>query len=546
MIVGIDGIPVFQAQVNAEDPETGMFKISLVDDPAVQSNFQAFDRHRKPLMYAVEDEAKRLVLGVVMRADFPIYRRDENLGEYYVLYSADTIRTMAEKYLVEGRQNDVNLMHQEGSDVTGVDMVQYFIKDIGKGVAPAGFDDIADGSLFAEFHIVNDEVWDAVQAGTYKGFSLEGVFDLVPERDVDRVQDIVNTLDGLFKRIFKPQKYEKMTKVKGLLARLARALVEMGNVTTDKGILSWDGEEDLKAGDSVYIEDAEGNRTPAADGDYTTGDGKVIVVAGGVVAEIKDSAAEVAPAAPAEPAAAAEETPAPAAEPAVQTIATDKGVLSFTGDLAVGTAVTLDGNPAPDGEYTAEDGRVIVVAAGVVSEIKPAAEPAAAPEAAAAAPVTIPSQFQRIAQAFQETYDDKLKKLYDAIVSLGFNYPWLVEAGEEFVIASVWSETEGDIYYRFNIVEWTEEGQPVLENGVKVVPAFVTPEEKEKVDEDFRNLQAERDNLATQVTDLTAQVEALRNAPAGKPAHEEFNGGGAGPAKTGNKGIDNLSRLMGV
>ena len=546
MIVGIDGIPVFQAQVNAEDPETGMFKISLVDDPAVQSNFQAFDRHRKPLMYAVEDEAKRLVLGVVMRADFPIYRRDENLGEYYVLYSADTIRTMAEKYLVEGRQNDVNLMHQEGSDVTGVDMVQYFIKDIGKGVAPAGFDDIADGSLFAEFHIVNDEVWDAVQAGTYKGFSLEGVFDLVPERDVDRVQDIVNTLDGLFKRIFKPQKYEKMTKVKGLLARLARALVEMGNVTTDKGILSWDGEEDLKAGDSVYIEDAEGNRTPAADGDYTTGDGKVIVVAGGVVAEIKDSAAEVAPAAPAEPAAAAEETPAPAAEPAVQTIATDKGVLSFTGDLAVGTAVTLDGNPAPDGEYTAEDGRVIVVAAGVVSELKPAAEPAAAPEAAAAAPVTIPSQFQRIAQAFQETYDDKLKKLYDAIVSLGFNYPWLVEAGEEFVIASVWSETEGDIYYRFNIVEWTEEGQPVLENGVKVVPAFVTPEEKEKVDEDFRNLQAERDNLATQVTDLTAQVEALRNAPAGKPAHEEFNGGGAGPAKTGNKGIDNLSRLMGV
>ena len=72
------------------------------------------------------------------------------------------------------------------------------------------------------------------------------------------------------------------------------------------------------------------------------------------------------------------------------------------------------------------------------------------------------------------------KKLYDAIVSLGFNYPWLVEAGEEFVIASVWSETEGEIFYRFNIVEWTEEGQPVLENGIKVVPAFVTPEEKEE------------------------------------------------------------------
>ena len=210
MVVTIDGIPVFQALV--DDADTGMLKISLVDDPAVQSNFQAFS-DKKPLMYAVEDEAKRLVLGVVMRADFPIYRRDESMGEYYILYTADTIRTMAEKYLVEGRQNDVNLMHQEGSEVEGVDMVQYFIKDTDKGVAPAGFEDIADGSLFAEFHIVNDEVWDAIVAGTYKGFSLEGVFDLVPERDADKVQDIVDTLNGLFSRIFKPKKYEKMSKV---------------------------------------------------------------------------------------------------------------------------------------------------------------------------------------------------------------------------------------------------------------------------------------------------------------------------------------------
>lgn len=536
MVVTIDGIPVFQALVN--DADTGMFKISLVDDPAVQSNFQAFS-NKKPQMYAVEDEAKRLVLGVVMRADFPIYRRDDSAGEYYIIYSADTIRTMAEKYLVEGRQNDVNLMHQEDSDVEGVDMVQYFIKDTAKGVAPAGFEDIADGSLFAEFHIVNDEVWDAVVAGTYKGFSLEGVFDLVPERDVDKVQDIVDTLNGLFSRIFKPKKYEKMSKVKGLLARLAKALVEMGNVTTDKGILSWDGEEDLKAGDSVYVEDQEGNRTPAADGDYTTGDGKVIVVVDGKVAEIKDGAAQVAPQQDPAPAAAAEEA---------KTINTDKGTLTYEGELAAGAAVTIDGEPAPDGEYTAEDGRVIVVAGGVITEIKDAAQE---PAAASQEPITIPSQFQRVAQAFQETYDDKMKKLYDAIVSLGFNYPWLVEAGEEFVIASVWSETEGDIYYRFNIVEWTEEGTPVLENGIKVVPAFVTPEEKEAAEENFQavvrekeTLSSEKTALEAQVADLTAQVEALKKAPAASPAHEEFNAGAA--PSTGNKRMDRLSRIMGA
>ena len=540
MVVTIDGIPVYQALVS--DADTGMLKISLVDDPAVQSNFQAFS-NKKPLMYAVEDEAKRLVLGVVMRADFPIYRRDESMGEYYILYTADTIRTMAEKYLVEGRQNNVNLMHQEGSDVSGVDMVQYFIKDTAKGVCPAGFEDIADGSLFAEFHIVNDEVWDAIIDGTYKGFSLEGVFDLVPERDADKVQDIVDTLNGLFSRIFKPKKYETMSKVKGLLARLARALVEMGNVTTDKGILSWDGEEDLKAGDSVYVEDQDGNRTPAADGDYTTGDGKVIVVVSGKVSEIKDSAAQVAP------------QQEPAAAETQNHEDTDKGTLVFTGDLAVGTAVSMVGEggetaPAPDGEYTLTDGRIVVVAGGVVTEIKEAA-PAQEPAAAAQAPVTIPSQFQRVAEAFQETYDDKMKKLYDAIVSLGFNYPWLVEAGEEFVIASVWSETEGEIYYRFNIKEWTEEGQPVLENGIKVVPAFVTPEEKEAAEENFQAVVREKETLAsekatleTQVADLTAQVEALKAAPQGQPAHEEFQAGAL--PTTGNKKMDRLSRIMGA
>ena len=159
-----------------------MMKISLVDDPAVMSDFLAFDNHRKMQMYSVTDDARRLVRGVVMRADFPIYRRDDRLGEYYIIYKPETIRLMAEKYLAESRQNDVNVMHS--TDVDGVQMVQYFIKDSARGVNPTGFEDIADGSLFAEFHILNDEVWEAVKDGTYKGFSLEGVFDFIPEPDV--------------------------------------------------------------------------------------------------------------------------------------------------------------------------------------------------------------------------------------------------------------------------------------------------------------------------------------------------------------------------
>ena len=133
-------------------------------------------------MYSIQDEEKRLVFGVVCRANFPILRVSPKMGKYYIVFKPETIRAIAEKYLADGLQNEVNVMHS--TDVEGVQMVQYFIKDSARGVNPTGFENIADGSLFAEFHILNDEVWDAVKDGTYKGFSLEGVFDFIPEQEV--------------------------------------------------------------------------------------------------------------------------------------------------------------------------------------------------------------------------------------------------------------------------------------------------------------------------------------------------------------------------
>ena len=185
-MVTIGGLPVFDALVN--DEETGMLKISLVDEPAVMTDFLAFDAIRRMQMYAVQDDEKRLVYGVVMRANFPILRRSPGIGEYYIVYKPDTIRKMAEKYLADGLQNRVNVQHSE--DVEGVRMVQWFIKDAARGVNPEGFADIADGSLFAEFHVQNDEVWKAVKDGTYNGFSLEGVFDFVPENDREAAREM--------------------------------------------------------------------------------------------------------------------------------------------------------------------------------------------------------------------------------------------------------------------------------------------------------------------------------------------------------------------
>jgi BMFP domain-containing protein YqiC len=45
---------------------------------------------------------------------------------------------------------------------------------------------------------------------------------------------------------------------------------------------------EFKVGSELFIMDAEGNPVPAPDGEHTTAEGKVIVVSGGVIAEIKE------------------------------------------------------------------------------------------------------------------------------------------------------------------------------------------------------------------------------------------------------------------
>ena len=143
-----------------------------------------------------------MILGVVMRADFPIYRRDDDGYEYYIMFDEPTIEVMAEKWLAEGFQNSVNLQHNPEAYVDGVFLKEVYFKDVERGVNPKGFEDIEDKSLFGTYKVLNDDVWGKIKDGTFKGFSLEGVFDMVEvkeQSEEDKLMDEV--LDLLEKEL---------------------------------------------------------------------------------------------------------------------------------------------------------------------------------------------------------------------------------------------------------------------------------------------------------------------------------------------------------
>lgn len=194
------GKPIYKAALTEDQNETGMYFISLVDDPAVECDFLAFDKVQN-LTFKVENEEKRIVTGLVMACDRPILRQDYN-GLYYILYDKETIIAMAERFLAMGIANNVDTNHNyEVED--GVFLREMYIKDSERGISPKGFEDVEEGSLFATYHILNDEVWDKVKKGEFKGYSLAGIFKEVEFSEVedDITEEEYNEIMGLINNI---------------------------------------------------------------------------------------------------------------------------------------------------------------------------------------------------------------------------------------------------------------------------------------------------------------------------------------------------------
>ena len=190
-------------------------------------------------------------------------------------------------------------------------------------------------------------------------------------------------------------------------------------------------------------------------------------------------------------------------------------------------------NPAPDGEYTTEDGKVIVVVDGKVSEIRDQnAEVAASKQ-----------KFARVKEEFEASYDEKRKAIARAIYDArGTDADWyLADAGEDFAVIVVWAE-EGEKFYRY-AVTWNEDGTANVADPVEVKPMFVPVDFKDPFAEESRAAEREAEELRSQVQTLTRKMEEMSRIPTGKAAHEEVKTS-AQEAKTGDKGRDRLSRYV--
>lgn len=168
---------VFYIRINDEDV-TGIDAISLVDMPAVEKNFLCFSEEKQPVKMKF-DNSKHIITGVVCLADTPIYRYNEFYGEYYVVFTKETIEKMVEKFAKMDLFKSVNLQHDDDKFVDGVYMVESYITNKQRGINPIEFADIPDGSWVCSYKVENEALWgEIINGNKLNGFSLQGMFEL--------------------------------------------------------------------------------------------------------------------------------------------------------------------------------------------------------------------------------------------------------------------------------------------------------------------------------------------------------------------------------
>ena len=175
--------------------------ISLVDYPAIEADFVALSK-QLPIQLSTD---KMELIGPVLIPDKLIYRRLEG-REFYISFDAETIEQLANDYLANGFQYNFTLDHKaETSDVV---VVQSWVT-LEDGEYPKG-------TWMIKAKVNNEDLWQSIKSGEFKGFSIESVVELdksINEFDFSSqmsTEELFEKIKELFKEAFNPQTPEEV------------------------------------------------------------------------------------------------------------------------------------------------------------------------------------------------------------------------------------------------------------------------------------------------------------------------------------------------
>lgn len=152
-------LPIYELFIEDTD-EVGL---AIVDKPAIESDFMFFNE--EPIKMSFNEE-KMMIRGVALIPNKLIYRND-SLGERYIYFSEETILKFVET-LMSKEDNKFNIGHTDNY-LNAILIESYFASETNEFSVPAN-------SWIVGLKVKDQEAWDRIKSGEFKGFSVEGLF----------------------------------------------------------------------------------------------------------------------------------------------------------------------------------------------------------------------------------------------------------------------------------------------------------------------------------------------------------------------------------
>jgi len=159
------------------DEEDGTFALSLVSEPAIMQDFVWLSKDGKvEIKFASVDEDKHLIVGPILIPNLKILRLKEDGTPYYVQFSPEMVKKIAQKYIKDNNANNITLEH--ANSVNDISLVESWVADsVQFDKARAYGLPVKLGTWFGVFKVDNENIWNNfVKTGKVKGISLEGLF----------------------------------------------------------------------------------------------------------------------------------------------------------------------------------------------------------------------------------------------------------------------------------------------------------------------------------------------------------------------------------
>ena len=180
-------LPIYKITIEPEysdGEDLGIEQIAFTSNPAIKVKGMAFNQSNK-LMFA--DDVKYRVTAPAM-IPMEIYRRDDETGEYYVQFTAETIEQIHVKFMQDLKNRDIfNLEHDQSQQVPAFILESWIVDNPKQDKAFTTFGiEVPKGTLMLTAQITDKEYYNELVKNEQIGFSIEGFLGLKLSNQINK------------------------------------------------------------------------------------------------------------------------------------------------------------------------------------------------------------------------------------------------------------------------------------------------------------------------------------------------------------------------